>query len=110
MRVCKRIISMAVLSVALGVGGGFGITPARADDADLFAYLENEYGDRGTQFNIPADDPFDITRFLGQPDPYVPEAYRWSWQERYFYDGAASASPAPWFSIPWPPDAWRGPF
>ncbi len=101
----RRIIFGAIVGLIVGAVLGLAST-AWADDADLFAYLLQQYGS-GPQVDIPADDPFDITRFLGQPDPYVPEPYRWSWQERYFYDGS---SPAPWFSIPWPIEAWRGPF
>ena len=106
MSVRKRIVSVAALSLILTAGISVASTMARADDDELFAYLMQEYG-REPQIDIPTEDRFDITRFLGQPDPYVPEPYRWSWQERYFFDGS---SPVPWFSIPWPLDSWRGPF
>jgi len=101
-----RVAAMVLLVVVISAGIGFTPRTVRADDSDLLAYLLEQY-DRGPQIQIPSDDRFDITRFLGQPDPYVPEPYRFSWADRYFYDGA---SPAPWFSIPWPVESWRGPF
>ena len=104
---CVDFVPTALLALVFSLGIACTTTGAvRADDSDLLAYLLEQYS-RGPRIDIPTDDRFDVTRFLGQPDPYVPEPYRWSWAERYFYDGV---SPAPWFSIPWPVESWRGPF